>query len=390
MTPPVPPPGNVGPGSPEGPLPPAHAERYMRAALEEAHRGLGRTHPNPCVGAVVVKDGAVVGRGHHAQAGALHAEVVALGEAGALARGADLYTTLEPCDHWGRTPPCSRAILDAGISAVVSASMDPNPLVNGKGLARLREGGVRVFTSVLEKEADALNRPFFKAMRTGLPYLTLKVAATLDGKLAAASGDSKWVTGEAARADVHLLRDRVDALLIGAGTVRADDPQLTTRLPSGAGRNPLRVVLDTEGRLPLAARLLHLHDAERTVVVTAEDASGAAAARLATTRARVWGVPRAKEGLDVAVLLRRLVEDGALHVLSEGGARLFASLLSQGLADELLLYLAPKLLGADGLSWLGPLGLTHMKDALCLSLEEVTTLGTDVRVRARFLFPKGP
>jgi diaminohydroxyphosphoribosylaminopyrimidine deaminase/5-amino-6-(5-phosphoribosylamino)uracil reductase len=389
MTPPVPPPGNAAPGSPEGPLPP-HAERHMREALEEAQKGLGRTHPNPCVGAVVVKDGTVVGRGHHAQAGALHAEVVALGEAGALARGAVLYTTLEPCDHWGRTPPCSRAILDAGISAVVSASMDPNPLVNGKGLARLREGGVRVFTSVLEEEADALNRPFFKAMRTGLPYLTLKVASTLDGKLAASSGDSRWVSGEAARADVHLLRDRVDAVLVGAGTVRADDPQLTTRLSSGAGRNPLRVVLDTEGRLPLTARLFHLPDAERTLVATAEDASGASAARLATTGARVWGVRRAEKGLDVASLLRRLVEDGALHVLVEGGARLFASLVMEGLADELLLYLAPKLLGADGLSWLGPLGLSHMKDALSLSLEEVTTLGTDVRVRARFVTRQGP
>ena len=386
MTPPVPPRGNAAPGNPEG-RPPAQAERFMRAALDEAHKGLGRTHPNPCVGAVVVKDGKVVGKGHHAQAGALHAEVVALGEAGALARGADLYTTLEPCDHFGKTPPCSRAILDAGVTTVVSASMDPNPLVNGKGLHRLREGGVRVVTGVLKEEADALNRPFFKAMRTGLPYLTLKVASTLDGKLATLSGDSQWVSGEAARADVHALRNVVDAVLVGAGTVRADNPQLTTRLPSGPGRNPLRVVLDTEGRLPLEARVFHQAEPERTVVVSAEDVSQAAAARLSSTGARVWGVPRSGQGLELQALLRRLVEDGALHVLAEGGARLFASLVAARLPDELVLYLAPKLLGGDGLSWLGPLGLLKMAEAVQLTLEEVTPVGSDVRVRARFGFP---
>jgi diaminohydroxyphosphoribosylaminopyrimidine deaminase/5-amino-6-(5-phosphoribosylamino)uracil reductase len=358
----------------------------MREALEEARRGLGRTHPNPCVGALVVKDGKVVGRGHHAQAGAAHAEVVALAEAGALSAGADLYTTLEPCDHWGRTPPCSRAILDAGVARVVAASADPNPLVDGKGLARLRTAGVEVWTGVLHAEAEALNRPFFKSMRTGLPYLTLKVAATLDGKLAAASGDSKWVTGEAARAEVHQLRSQVDAVLVGGGTVRQDDPALTARLPDGNGHQPLRVLLDTEGRLPLTARVFQQADPQRTVVVSAEDSSLAAAARLLSTGARVWGVPRASFGLELTAVLRRLVEDGALHVLVEGGARLFASLLAARLPDELVLYLAPKLLGEDGLSWLGPLGLSRMGEALEVAVDEVTRVGSDVRVKARFLW----
>jgi diaminohydroxyphosphoribosylaminopyrimidine deaminase / 5-amino-6-(5-phosphoribosylamino)uracil reductase len=356
----------------------------MGEALGEARRGLGRTHPNPCVGAVVVKDGRVVGRGHHAQAGAPHAEVLALAEAGALARAADLYTTLEPCDHWGRTPPCSQAILDAGVARVVTASADPNPLVDGKGLARLRAAGVGVWTGVLQPEADALNRPFLKAMRTGFPLVTLKVASTLDGKLAAASGDSQWVTGEAAREDVHQLRNVVDALLVGAGTVRADDPRLTTRLASGAGRHPLRVLLDTESRLPLGLRVFQHQDRQRTVVVSAEDKAQEAAVRLGPTGARVWGVPRQGTGLEVTAVLRRLAEEGALHVLVEGGARLFASLLQARAADELVLYLAPKLLGGDGLAWLGPLGLSRMAEALEVTVDEVAPVGKDFRVRARF------
>jgi diaminohydroxyphosphoribosylaminopyrimidine deaminase/5-amino-6-(5-phosphoribosylamino)uracil reductase len=386
MTPPVPPHGSeIVPGSPEHPSP-ADAERFMLEALGEARRGLGRTHPNPRVGAVVVKDGRVVGRGHHAQAGAPHAEVVALAEAGALARAADLYTTLEPCDHWGRTPPCSRAILDAGVARVVTASADPNPLVSGKGLARLRAGGVGVWTGILKEEADALNRPFLKAMRTGLPLVTLKVATTLDGKLAAASGDSRWVTGEEARADVHQLRDMVDAVLVGAGTVRADDPRLTARLPTGPGRNPTRVVLDTESRLALHLQVFQHKDREHTVVVSAEDKAQEAALRLLSTGARVWGVPRQGVGLEVTAVLRRLVEEGALHVLVEGGARLFASLLLARAADELVLYLAPKLLGGDGLAWLGPLGLSRMADALEVAVDDVSPVGKDFRVRARFVW----
>jgi diaminohydroxyphosphoribosylaminopyrimidine deaminase / 5-amino-6-(5-phosphoribosylamino)uracil reductase len=386
MTPPAPPPGSeTALGSPERPTA-AEAERFMGEALAEARLGLGRTHPNPCVGAVVVKDGKVVGRGHHAQAGAPHAEVLALAEAGALARGADLYTTLEPCDHWGRTPPCTRAILDAGVARVVSASMDPNPLVNGKGLERLRAEGVAVWTGVLESEADALNRPFFKSMRTGLPFVTLKVAATLDGKLASASGDSRWVTGDEARADVHRLRSGVDALLVGAGTVRADNPQLTTRLATGEGRNPLRVVLDTEARLPTELKVFQQVDRERTVVVCALDKAQPAAERLASTGARVWGVPRGRTGLEMTAVLRRLVEDGALHVMAEGGSQLFASLLTARAADELVLYLAPKLLGAEGLGWLGPLGLARMADALEVAVEDVAQLGQDFRLRARFLW----
>jgi diaminohydroxyphosphoribosylaminopyrimidine deaminase / 5-amino-6-(5-phosphoribosylamino)uracil reductase len=384
MTPPVPP-HESAPGSPEPPLP-AEAERWMREALAEARRGLGRTHPNPCVGAVVVRGQRILGRGHHVQAGAPHAEIVALAEAGEAAAGADLYSTLEPCDHWGRTPPCSRAILDAGVTRVISASEDPNPLVNGKGIARLRAGGVAVFTGLLKDEADALNRPFLKAMRTGFPWVTLKAAVTLDGKLATASGDSKWVTGEEARAEVHRLRSLVDAVVVGGETARLDDPQLTARLPGGGGRNPLRLVLDTRAELPTSLRLFHQADPDRTVIVAGQGMDGERARAVEATGARLWMVPASRQGVELEAVLRRLVNEGALHVLVEGGARLFASLLAARLADELVLFLAPKLLGADARSWVGALPIERLGDAVALSIDEVSPIGSDWKLRARFLW----
>ncbi len=226
-----------GPGARGRPPERAAAERFMRLALREAAKGLGRTSPNPAVGAVLVKDGRVVGRGHHARAGGPHAEVVALRAAGARARGADLYTTLEPCDHQGKTPPCSVAILEAGVRRVFVGSTDPNPLVNGRGMARLRRGGLPVEQGVLAVECDALNAAWFTYITERRPFVTLKAAVTLDGRIATRTGDARWVTGEAARAWVHRLRDRVDAVLVGAGTARADDPELTTRLPGGRGRD---------------------------------------------------------------------------------------------------------------------------------------------------------
>src|SRR5215472_3397478 len=252
-----------------GPLP-SGAETWMREALAEARRAIGRTHPNPAVGAVVVRDSQIVGRGHTAPAGGPHAEVRAIADAGAGARGGDLFTTLEPCDHYGRTPPCTEAILGAGIARVFAGSADPNPLVDGRGVERLRGLGLPVWTGVLEVEADALNRPFFKAMRSGLPWVTLKAAVSLDGKLATASGDSRWVTGELARAEVHRLRNVVDAVLVGAGTVQADDPSLTTRLPEGGGRDPLRVVVASSAHLSPQKQLFHVASSAPTVVAHVE------------------------------------------------------------------------------------------------------------------------
>jgi len=349
---------------------------HMAAALEQARRGEGHTHPNPAVGAVVVKGGRVLGRGFHEKAGAPHAEVMALREAGRGARGATLYSTLEPCNHHGRTPPCVDAVLAAGIRRVVVASFDPNPLVSGKGLRRLRRAGVEVTTRVLQAEADALNRPFFKFMRTGLPWVTLKAAVTLDGKIATASGDSKWVTGEAARHQVHALRGRVDAVLVGAGTVAADDPQLTARIPGG--RNPLRVVLDSSLRLP-ATRRVFAPDA-LTVVATSVKEGSARARKLHAVGVDTWHLPAGEGGVALEPLVRRLAAAGQLHLLVEGGAEVYTSFLRAGLVDEVLLYVAPRLAGAPGMGWVGELGVGRMADALQFHTAGVAQVGEDVRV----------
>lgn len=358
----------------------AVAEFFMRLALDEAAKGVGRTSPNPAVGAVLVKAGRVVARGHHKKAGTPHAEVLAIRAAGARARGADLYTTLEPCDHWGRTPPCSLAILKAGIRRVLYASGDPNPRVNGQGLRRLRRAGIQVVGGVLQAEADRLNRPFFQYMRTGLPWVTLKAALTLDGKLAAAGGDSRWVTGEPARRSVHALRDRVDAILVGAGTVARDDPRLTTRLPGG--RDAVRVVVDSHLRAALRWRAALAARGPRTIIACVDGAPVERARRRLGPHVEVWALP-AKEGhVALRPLLRRLGDEGLLHVLVEGGAQLFGSLLREQLAHEVVLFLAPRLIGAEGLCWTGRLGKRRMAQALELSELEVQRVGRDLKLTA--------
>src|SRR5262249_14320531 len=382
----LPKPGGASAGGRTTELPP-EAEDRMRLALAEAQLAIGRTHPNPAVGAVVVRDGQVVGRGHTAPPGGPPAGVRALADAGPRARGADLFTTLEPCGHWGRTPPCSEAILAAGVARVFSASSDPNPLVDGRGVQALREAGIPVWTSVLAAEADALNRPFFKAMRVGLPWVTLKAAVSLDGKLATRTGDSRWVSGEEARAEVRRLRDVVDAVLVGAGTVRADDPQLTTRLPAGKGRDALRVVLDSALRLSPGRKVFHAASTARTVVVHVEAQGVDREAALLATGAELLAVPGRPGEVELEEALRRLVRRDVLHVLVEGGPRVCAGLIQAGLADELLLHVAPKVVGEEGRSWVGALGLERMLNARVLRVEQVRRLGDDVEIRARFGAP---
>lgn len=360
----------------------AVAEFFMRKALEEAAKGVGRTSPNPVVGALLVKQGRIIARGYHRKAGTAHAEVVALEQAGARARGADLYTTLEPCDHWGRTPPCSQALLDAGVRRVFTGSSDPNPLVNGKGVQRLRRAGVEVVTGVLAAEADVLNRPFFKAVRTGLPWVTLKAAVTLDGKLATATGDSKWVTGEEARAWVHRLRDQVDAILVGANTVRRDNPQLTTRLPGGGGKDPLRIVVDSHLRLSPRFQVFTQRSSARTVVATLEDAEGRKARRLRELGCEVWTLPARQDRVDLKALLKRVAKEGKNHLLVEGGAEMYGAFLKAKLADALCLFLAPKLIGASGLSWTGELGIRAMGKALAVKDVSVEKYGQDLLLTA--------
>ncbi len=356
----------------------AQTEAFMREALESARRGLGRTSPNPAVGAVVVRQGRVVARGHHARAGGPHAEVVALRAAGDAARGADLYTTLEPCDHFGKTPPCSLAILEAGIRRVFVGSRDPNPLVQGRGMARLRAHGVEVVTGVLTPACDRLNAAWFTFITEGRPHVTLKAAVTLDGRIAARSGDSRWVTGPEARAWVHRLRDRVDAVRVGAGTARADDPALTARLPGGRGRDPVRVVLDTELRLPATLKLFTERSPAPTLVAHASSRR-----RRLPARVELVHCGRAPGGVDLRDLLAKLAARGIAHVLVEGGATVHGRFLAAGLVDEVAVLIAPKILGADGLPLAQGSGPARMAEALRLEEVEVERLGDDVLVTGR-------
>ena len=322
---------------------------HMRAALALARRGLGNAWPNPAVGCVLVKDGRVIGRGWTQPGGRPHAETEALRRAGEAARGATAYVTLEPCSHHGRTPPCCEALAEAGIARVVMAMRDPDPRVNGRGLAMLRGAEIAVEEGLLEAEARALNAGFFRRIQAGMPVVTLKLASTLDGRIATASGESRWITGEAARREVHALRARHDAILVGSGTVLADDPDLTCRIP-GMERVPmLRVVADARLRTPPSARLVQSAGVAPVLIITAPGHPPAVQAPFMEAGADIVTVPaHAAGGLDLPSLLRALGRRGVTRVLAEGGAGLAAALLRQGLVDRLAWFHAPAVMGSDG------------------------------------------
>jgi diaminohydroxyphosphoribosylaminopyrimidine deaminase/5-amino-6-(5-phosphoribosylamino)uracil reductase len=357
--------------------------RYMQQALELAEKGTGLVSPNPLVGCVIVKDGVVVGRGYHQRFGGPHAEVYALQEAGVRARGAVLYVTLEPCCHTGKTPPCVEAVLQAEVARVVIALRDPNPLVAGGGLARLEGTGVAVTVGVCEAEARQLNEAFIKHITTRRPFVTLKSAITLDGKIATRSGASRWITGELAREAGHRLRHAADAIIVGIGTVLQDDPQLTTRLPDRPGVNPLRVIVDSTLRLPLQARVTEVTADCRTLVATTQHA---AAARLEALRARgveIVSLPAYDDGrVDLEALLRHLGERGIASLLVEGGAVLSAALLRHRLIDKVVFFVAPKIIGGDGVSAVGVCGVETMDQVI--SLQEMTgrRVGNDFLLEA--------
>lgn len=366
----------------------ARRERFMRAALREAERGRGRTRPNPLVGAVLVRSGRIIARGHHLEAGGPHAEVVALQEAGARARGADLFVTLEPCNHFGRTPPCTEALLAAGVRRVYFGSRDPNPAVRGHGGRRLRAAGVEVTAGVLRAECDEANRQWLKFVTRGLPWVHLKAAVTLDGKLSTASGDSRWITSVPARERVHRLRDELDAVLIGIGTALADDPRLTARRPSrpsgGPARDPVRVVVDSAARLPLAARMLRRRSGAPTWVAVSRRAGAPRVQALERAGATVLRCRGAAGGrVDLRDLLRKLAARSITSVLVEGGAAVHGSFLDQGLWDELSLFVAPKLAGAAAPSWAGVRGPARMVDAAAFRLVRASAVGGDALLELR-------
>ncbi len=327
---------------------------FMQKALELAELAKGRTSPNPMVGAVVVREGEIVGTGYHARAGTPHAEVHALREAGDKARDATLYVTLEPCCHHGRTGPCTEVIIQAGIKRVVMAVTDPNPKVAGKGARRLREAGIEVDSGVLEKEALRLNESFIKYITTGLPFVTLKTAMSLDGKIATHTGESKWITGEQSRAQVHYLRHYHDAILVGVGTVLADNPSLTTRLPGGNGKDPVRVILDSRARTPLDAKVIVQKSGAPTIIAVSEEAPEQNIECLRDAGAQVVRLPSTRNGVSIPELLRELGRREITSVLVEGGAAVNGSFIAGKLVDKVYWFIAPVIIGGDSAP--GPVG----------------------------------
>ncbi|WP_333871245.1 bifunctional diaminohydroxyphosphoribosylaminopyrimidine deaminase/5-amino-6-(5-phosphoribosylamino)uracil reductase RibD [Desulforamulus putei] len=354
---------------------------YMRMALELAAKARGRTSPNPMVGAVVVKDGEVVGKGFHARAGSAHAEVVALADAGEKARGATVYVTLEPCCHHGRTGPCTEALLKAGVKRVVAAMTDPNPLVAGKGLAVLREAGVEVQSGLLQEEALRLNEVFIKYITTKRPFVVLKAATSLDGKIATAAGESKWITGHSAREYGHRLRDIYDAILVGVNTILADDPSLTARLPEGRGKDPVRIIVDSAARTPTAAKVLTQLSAAHTIIATTDRAPVERRASLMAAGAEVMVVPGEGSRVDFVKLMEMLGEKEITSVLIEGGGQVNGAALAAGIVDKVAWFLAPKIIGGDAAP--GPVrgeGIASLQDAIKLYDVSVERLGEDILV----------
>ncbi len=354
---------------------------YMKLALKLAAKGAGWVSPNPMVGAVVVKDGAIVGQGFHRRAGAPHAEVEALRQAGELARGADLYVTLEPCNHQGRTPPCTQAVLAAGVRRVVIATADPNPQVAGGGAAFLASRGLEVETGVLAGEARRLNEAWFHWVATGRPWVIAKAACSLDGKIATATGESQWLTGEKARLTGHALRHRVDAILVGVGTALADDPQLTARLPRGKSRDPIRVVLDSRLRLPATARMLRQDSAAPTWIACTAKAPREHRRALEQQRAEILVTPAAAGRVALPALLELLGARQVQSLLVEGGAEVLGAFFEERLVQQFHFFYAPKILGgvkAPGV--VGGRGVTRLQDALQARELTIRRVGPDLLV----------
>jgi diaminohydroxyphosphoribosylaminopyrimidine deaminase/5-amino-6-(5-phosphoribosylamino)uracil reductase len=355
----------------------------MRRALELAARAEYLTSPNPMVGAVVLDPaGEPVGEGFHARAGDAHAEALALERAGARARGGTVYVTLEPCSHQGRTPPCTEALIGAGIRRAVVAMEDPDRRVAGSGIARLRQAGIEVEVGLEAEAANRLNRFYLKHRTTGLPWVTVRFAASLDGKIATATGESRWITSEAARQHSHRLRQEHDAILVGAGTVTTDDPELTNRLPD-AKRQPLRVVLDSTLRIPGTAKVLTGQSLAPTLVVTTPRADEQARAKLHAAGAEVVAVPAAgpNQQVDLKQTLRLLGNRGLLSVLVEGGGEVNGAFFDGGLVDGVVVFLAPIVIGGrEAASAVGGEGAQRIQDAFRLANLEITRIGEDLMV----------
>ncbi len=348
---------------------------YMKLALNLAKRAEGRTSPNPLVGAVIVKSDQIIGKGYHHYAGGAHAEINALNEAGIEAKGADLYVNLEPCSHYGKTPPCSQAIIAAGIKRVIIGMKDPNPIVAGRGIKILKEAGIEVEIGVLEEECKRLNEVFIKYITIERPFVILKNALTLDGKIATKSGDSRWISGEESRLLVHKLRDKVDGILVGIGTVLADNPRLTTRLPDD-GRDATRIILDSKLRIPLDANLVVEDSSASTIIITTSKGNNDKKERL-----QELGVEVIEIGAEINLedVLKELGKREFSSLLVEGGSRINTAFLEGGLVDKVYYFIAPKIIGGeDAIQAVAGRGVERVKDGIKIIDKEVKMLGEDI------------
>ncbi|MGM0502839.1 MAG: bifunctional diaminohydroxyphosphoribosylaminopyrimidine deaminase/5-amino-6-(5-phosphoribosylamino)uracil reductase RibD, partial [Bacillota bacterium] len=353
---------------------------YMKRALELASQAKGDTSPNPLVGAVIVKDGKIIGQGYHHYAGGNHAEINALNQAGEKAEGATLYVNLEPCTHFGKTPPCSDAIVESGLARVVIAMEDPNPKIAGAGIEKLKNAGIEVEVGILEEEAKVLNEVFIKYITTDKPFVILKNAMTLDGKIATKTGDSKWISGAQSRDLVHQLRDQVDAILVGIGTVLADNPRLTTRLPEGAGSDPIRIVLDSELKIPVDSNLVVQESNAETIVVTNRNSNQSKKEGLISKGVKIIEVGNSSR-IDLHKLMVELAHEEITSVLVEGGSEINSSFWEAELVDKLYLFIAAKIIGgADAVPVVGGTGVEKIKKGINIVDKEIKELGDDLLI----------
>lgn len=364
-------------------------EKWMALAIELAKKGLGKTSPNPLVGAVIVKNGKLLARGFHAQAGKDHAEIVALKKLSReKLKGSTLFVTMEPCCFHGKTPPCVTQIIKSGIRKVVVGCRDTNPRVNGWGIRLLKRAGIQVAEGVLQEACESLNRPFRKWIKQKIPFVTLKVASTLDGKIATASGDSKWITNLESRKRVHELRSQVDAILIGVGTLKQDDPLLSVRYGNAKGNeNPMVVVVDEKLNSFPEAKIFRVKN-RKIIFATTDSAPKKRREEFEKKGASVWVLPKDLQGfVDLKSLLKRLGKEGILHLFVEGGASIFSSFLAKRLADHLILLMAPKLLGKGAKSWTPPFGFKKVEEGLQLQNIAIQVLGSDCMIEGDFVGP---
>lgn len=353
----------------------------MQRALELAKKGMGYTNPNPLVGAVIVKEGRIIGEGYHKHLGGPHAEMDAFQNATEDVSGSTMYVTLEPCSHHGRTPPCAEAIIKNKISKVVVAMIDPNPLVAGKGIQMLREHGIKVITNILKDKAMKINEIFIKYINTKEPFCIMKTAMTLDGKIATASGESKWITGEASRTLVHQFRHQVSSIMVGIGTIIKDDPSLTTRLDGIEGMDPIRVIVDSKARIPLNAKVLNIESKSKTIIVTTELADSKKLKLLKEKNAEIIVTPLKDSKVDLPYLMKQLGKMGIDSILLEGGSELNFSAIESSIVDKVIVFVAPKIIGGKfSKTPIGGFGIETLSQAIVLDDLNVSIVEDDIMI----------